>query len=580
MKDGPFKSEDALEINESRATFLKSFMPDLISDTKMTTALDVGCGSLGFFSSFLHEMGLDVTALDGRPENVADASKLNPSIEFKVGDIEDPQIISLGKFDLVLCFGLLYHLENPFRAIRNLHALTEKCLLIEAQTAPYESLTSVLYEESRASNQSLNYVAFMPTESSLVKMLYKGGFTRVYRPCRLPEHPDFRGSLTRKRARTVLMASKLDNNKIRRKWAVKKFCLVSEPRLPTLSPRNWDTTIGRMIRSVKEPGVTARYLFNRSIQFVPSSYTLKVSSYMASPRPLRLWPGWKLGADDSRIHASTIMRRILWRIFSLKASDETFILRWYNDIKITAYPNVATCRSLFVTGYYEPNEFYFLENNVRPRMVFIDIGAHMGLYSIFASKLVDKNGIVIAVEPSERDFRRLKANLELNRCENIRLRQIAISNRSCERELLIAADEHSGLNTLGAFAYSGVQNQGKQQVKTETLDAVVEREALNTVNVIKIDVEGHELFVLEGAKKTLSRFCPILLLELSDRTLTHQGCSSSQVLNFLRELRYRIYSFSGETGLPVPLNKEIEYFDSENILAIHNSSQVNFNGST
>ena len=299
---------------------------------------------------------------------------------------------------------------------------------------------------------------------------------------------------------------------------------------------------------------------------------------MSKPLVPRLWPGWSTGAGQSSFCASTLIREALWTGFSYKCLNKTFILPWHNGIKILAYPKVMTCRSLFVTGYYEPNEFYFLKTILKPGMVFIDIGAHIGLYTLFASKLVNNNGTVLAIEPSERDIKRLRENVILNKSQNIRLMQVAISNSCSRRELLIAEDEHSGLNTIGAFAYEGVQNQGKQQVRTETLDKVVQKELLNRVDVIKIDVEGHELFVLEGAKETLSKFYPILLVEISDSALVHQGCSSSQVLNFLLQLGYRIYLFSKQTGLPVPLNKTIEYFDSENILAIHESSEVNFIG--
>ncbi|MGB7291873.1 MAG: FkbM family methyltransferase [Thermodesulfobacteriota bacterium] len=299
---------------------------------------------------------------------------------------------------------------------------------------------------------------------------------------------------------------------------------------------------------------------------------------MAKPRPLHLLPSWYLGAGQSTFRASTLIREALWTGFSDKCLNQTFTQPWHDGIEILAHPKVETCQYLFVTGYYEPNEFYLLKTMLKPGMVFIDIGANIGLYTLFASKLVENNGIVVAIEPSEREMERLRANVELNKGQVIRLRQTAISNSSQERELLIADEEHSGQNTFGAFAYAGVQNQGKQVVVTDTLDNLVQTESLGRVDVIKIDVEGHELFVLQGAKKTLANFCPILLVEISDSALVQQGCSSSQVLDFLHQLRYRIYLFSKQTGLPVPLDNRIENINSENILAIHSSSEVSIDG--
>lgn len=78
MKTSPFHTREALEFNEVMGTFLKSFIPDLTRQEYITSALDAGCGGSGFFSRVLKELGLDVTAFDGRPENVAEAGKPNP----------------------------------------------------------------------------------------------------------------------------------------------------------------------------------------------------------------------------------------------------------------------------------------------------------------------------------------------------------------------------------------------------------------------------------------------------------------------------------------------------------------------
>ncbi len=101
----------------------------------LRNALDAGCG-VGFFAQTLTELGLETRGFDGRFENVVEARKRFPQIAFERGDIESAEIAALGTFDLVLCFGLLYHLENPMRAIRHLRALTGQGLLIESMCVP------------------------------------------------------------------------------------------------------------------------------------------------------------------------------------------------------------------------------------------------------------------------------------------------------------------------------------------------------------------------------------------------------------------------------------------------------------
>ena len=168
--------------------------------------------------------------------------------------------------------------------------------------------------------------------------------------------------------------------------------------------------------------------------------------------------------------------------------------------------------NILIRGSYEPGTTYVFKQVLKEGMVAIDVGAHMGLYTLFASKLVGENGIVLAVEPSEREFCRLKANLELNHVTNVRLIRVAVSNRRSEAVLLIASEEHSGHNTLGDFAYDSTRLEGKQLVRTGRLDDIVQQEGLSRIDVIKMDIEGSELFALEGASNTLKQFHPVLLI--------------------------------------------------------------------
>jgi SAM-dependent methyltransferase len=94
-----------------------------------------GCG-VGFFAQILAEAGLNVCGFDGRAENVAEARRRYPEIPFEQADVQDRRILELGQFDLVLCFGLLCHLENPMLAIRHLRALAGKFLLVESMCLP------------------------------------------------------------------------------------------------------------------------------------------------------------------------------------------------------------------------------------------------------------------------------------------------------------------------------------------------------------------------------------------------------------------------------------------------------------
>jgi len=202
--DGP----DAVLFTRARQQFLQGFLPGLKSKLGLETALDVGCG-VGDFSLFLRDFGFRTTALDGRKENVEEAQRRVPNVEFHEADVEDVSLAARDPFDMVLCVGLLYHLENPFRAIRNLFSLTRKVLVLESKCIPGASATLQLLDEANLEDQGLTYVAFYPSEGCLIKMMYRAGFPYVYQFRSFPDHEQFRQTEERKRSRTMLVGSKI-----------------------------------------------------------------------------------------------------------------------------------------------------------------------------------------------------------------------------------------------------------------------------------------------------------------------------------------------------------------------------------
>jgi hypothetical protein len=155
----------------------------------------------------LESQGFEVLAVDGRRENADEAKKRVPNIKVATMNVEDAALRDLGRFDLVLCFGLLYHLENPFSAIRSLHGITERILIVESVIFPGNEPIMGLVDETLDKDQGLNHIAFYPTESCLSKMLFRARFSEVYRFKQMPDHPDFRPPRGQRRVRTMLAAA-------------------------------------------------------------------------------------------------------------------------------------------------------------------------------------------------------------------------------------------------------------------------------------------------------------------------------------------------------------------------------------
>ena len=222
-----------------RQKFIAEFLGSVQPQMALGSALDVGCG-VGDFSKFLSDLGFCVIAVDGREENVTEAKRRYPEITYRVANVEDLPVAEMGTFDLVLCLGLLYHLENPFRAIRNLHSLTGRILFIETMCVPNSETTMELLDEGHGEDQGLNYVAFYPSESSFIKMLYRAGFPFVYRFEQLPAHELYTKTLWRKRLRTMLVTSKVA-------LTAPNLALVMDQMRPVPGPSDpWTTPLSRL----------------------------------------------------------------------------------------------------------------------------------------------------------------------------------------------------------------------------------------------------------------------------------------------------------------------------------------------
>jgi 2-polyprenyl-3-methyl-5-hydroxy-6-metoxy-1,4-benzoquinol methylase len=237
--DFNFDKPDPRRFVEARQAMLRPVLEDLHENVKIRSVADVGCG-VGYFSGYLRALGFDVVGFDGRAANAEEARRRFPEIQFHTANVEDESILRSSSYDMVFCVGLLYHLENPMRALRNLSTMAKEILLIESYSTPDRQTAFYLREEPILEDQSLTYLALYPSESSLIKICYKIGFESVYRFVVMPDHEDFRDRPRRKRQRTMLLAS-------RTRLDFPYLVHVPEPQ-DFSDP--WETPLGKILRSL------------------------------------------------------------------------------------------------------------------------------------------------------------------------------------------------------------------------------------------------------------------------------------------------------------------------------------------
>ncbi len=303
----------------------------------------------------------------------------------------------------------------------------------------------------------------------------------------------------------------------------------------------------------------------------PGDWLLRLAAWVAETLPLAWFPGWHFGFGDSDTDFSVRLRKRLWQHFAATRDERSFATPWYCRLRIWLYLGNDQSWALFVGGAYEPNEFAFLATILKPGMTFVDVGANDGLYTSFAARCVGPGGKVIAVEPSSRECARLERNLELNHLQNVLTFPVAASDRRDEGTLRVAGYGHEGHNTLGAFIYD-TSLARTETVRLIPLDELAREAHIKRVDVMKIDVEGAEFAVLQGARGILSRDHPILLLELCDETLQHQGAGSADVLKLLRAYGYEVFIFDPTSGRPI--SGETPPEADQNIIAVPSSRPI------
>jgi FkbM family methyltransferase len=184
-------------------------------------------------------------------------------------------------------------------------------------------------------------------------------------------------------------------------------------------------------------------------------------------------------------------------------------------------------------GEYEPHVTSELTQCLGPRAVFVDVGASLGYYTVLAGRLVGPAGRVVACEPGPQNRTVLLANVCSHQLDNVDVHQIAVSDQSGFVLYSQATSNGSISRFRGDVSSLGVFDL----VQARSLDSVLQ--GLDRVDVIKVDVEGAEGLVFNGAVRTLTKHRPILFFEFSAPALASvSNMEAREVLASLEKLGY------------------------------------------
>jgi FkbM family methyltransferase len=217
---------------------------------------------------------------------------------------------------------------------------------------------------------------------------------------------------------------------------------------------------------------------------------------------------------------------------------------------------------VFWQGFQEADEgvIRLVKRHLPVDGVFFDVGANIGTFTLVAAHKAFR-GQVHAFEPSAHHFARLARNVALNRFENVVLNQRGLYDQPGEATLFLPSQagemNNSGAASLYTFRSEEVK-QVSEAVSLMRLDDYIRNLNIQRVDIIKIDIEGAEIKALEGARDTIMRFRPLVLMEVDLDNLARADCSPDQVLELWKSLNYEVSIIHmTEKAIPVKSRREL-----------------------
>ena len=197
-------------------------------------------------------------------------------------------------------------------------------------------------------------------------------------------------------------------------------------------------------------------------------------------------------------------------------------------------------REVCLMGRYEPQETALLQQILRSGMVFVDVGANWGYFTLAAAHLVGRAGRVLSIEVDPRACRALKDNVARNGLDHVSVLEMAASDAP---GMLKMQEYESAANDSGNFGLARsttvVEHGHRFDVAARPLDDVLDEAGIDRVDLLKMDIEGGEGRALTGLRGALaSRRVARLLLELHPHHLRDQGSSTERVIAELRGYGY------------------------------------------
>lgn len=229
-------------------------------------------------------------------------------------------------------------------------------------------------------------------------------------------------------------------------------------------------------------------------------------------------------------------KREEWKSIAVKQKDIVVPISSKSKIRLNTSSELS---SHIYCGAFEWEEREWLLSELKSTDVFYDIGANIGLFTLLAA---EHCRTVVAFEPTSDTFSVLSNNVELNNSpENIRLIHAAASDKDGTQDIFVLTNGKDAWNSMAVKPEAGEYRV--DQITTVNVDAMVERGRIPPPTMIKIDVEGWELHVLQGLEETIAKHRPTMLIEFTASNLKAAGTSNDDLRKHIQSKNYDLFTY-------------------------------------
>ena len=199
----------------------------------------------------------------------------------------------------------------------------------------------------------------------------------------------------------------------------------------------------------------------------------------------------------------------------------------------------SIAREVCFTGHYEPQETLLIQHFLEEEMVFVDVGANWGYFTLLGADQVGPRGTVVSLEPDPRLFALLNSNISLNRFSQVRPLELAATDAA--QTLTLHGYHEEGRNWgVSTLTPNNLNDEKLFQIRSSRLDEVLDDLKIEHVDLLKMDIEGAEDLALQGMADGLrTHRYRRLLIELHPAHLAERGIQINRVLEPLQRAGYR-----------------------------------------